>query len=182
MSACKSTPRSTCKGRGQADDQRQVPRSDHLLSRSRGWHGAFGKLRRIYVGLGDRAPGRRICSRHLLLAPHRRLVPTEDHYLWTFRLPLGTRGDTYPPDQIPKGVIANGAIATQYRQDVFVRGKTTKIDLDVATVADPSHVPSVTQALGLAGPTLAMRIAKKESERERLVARDAPRTRVAQSL
>ena len=82
-------------------------------------------------------------------------------YLWTFRLPSGTAGDTYPPDQIPKGVIANGAIATQYRQDVFARGKTTKIDLDVATVADPSHVPSVTQALGLPGPTLAMRIAKK---------------------
>ena len=40
-------------------------------------------------------------------------------YLWTFRVPRGTSGQTYPPDQIPRGMIAAGGIATQYRQNVF---------------------------------------------------------------
>ena len=70
-------------------------------------------------------------------------------YLWTFRLPSGTAGQTYPPDQIPKGTIASGGTATQYRQRVYIRGKRTEVDLDVSLVADPSNLASVKNALQL---------------------------------
>jgi Rv2525c-like, glycoside hydrolase-like domain len=70
-------------------------------------------------------------------------------YLWTFRTPSRTSGDTYPPDQIPKGIIASGGIATQYRQNVFIQGKRTQVDLNVSGVADPSNLASVKHALHL---------------------------------
>jgi hypothetical protein len=70
-------------------------------------------------------------------------------YLWTFRMPSGTSGQTYPPDQIPQGTIAGGGIATQYRQNVFIKGNTTQIDINVSLVADPSNLASVMHALGL---------------------------------
>src|SRR5579862_6326952 len=63
-------------------------------------------------------------------------------YLWTFRMPAGTAGQTYPPDQIPQGAIAAGGIATQYRQNVFIRGNRTQIDINVSSVADPSNPAS----------------------------------------
>jgi hypothetical protein len=68
-------------------------------------------------------------------------------YLWTFRLPRGTSGQTYPPAKIPKGLIVGGGVATQYRQNVFIRGKRTPIDLNVSLVADPSNLASVNAAL-----------------------------------
>jgi hypothetical protein len=68
-------------------------------------------------------------------------------YLWTFRVPRGTSGQTYPPDQIPRGMIAAGGIATQYRQNVFIRGKRVPVDLNVSTVADPSNLAAVKNAM-----------------------------------
>jgi hypothetical protein len=74
---------------------------------------------------------------------------TKTPYLWTFRMPAGTSGQTYPPDQIPQGTIAAGGIATQYRQNVFIKGNATKIDINVSPVADPSNLASVMHALSL---------------------------------
>jgi hypothetical protein len=68
-------------------------------------------------------------------------------YLWTFRIPSGASGQTYPPEQIPQGSIASGGVATQYRQNVFITGNTTQIDINVSLVADPSNLASVMHAL-----------------------------------
>jgi hypothetical protein len=70
-------------------------------------------------------------------------------YLWTFRIPYCTSGRHYHPDELPQGMIAAGAHATQYRQNVFVRGNRTQVDLNVSYVADPSNLASVMHALGL---------------------------------
>ncbi len=70
-------------------------------------------------------------------------------YLWTFRMPANTAGQTYAPGQVPTGSLAAGGIATQYRQNVFIQGKSTQIDINVSTVADPSNLASVNHALGL---------------------------------
>jgi len=78
-------------------------------------------------------------------------------YLWTFRLPSGTEGQVYEPNHLPQGIITAGAVATQYRQNVFVKGSSTKVDLDVSLTADPSTVASVRHGLGLDAATLARR-------------------------
>jgi hypothetical protein len=70
-------------------------------------------------------------------------------YLWTFRLPRGTSGTTYSPDQIPKSAIADGGIATQYRQNVYISGKRVKVDLDVSLIADSSNLAAADNALRL---------------------------------
>jgi hypothetical protein len=70
-------------------------------------------------------------------------------YLWTFRIPSRTSGVIYEPDALPQGIIAAGGYATQFRQNVYVRGNSTQIDLNVSRVPDPSHLASAIYALAM---------------------------------
>lgn len=74
---------------------------------------------------------------------------TKTAFLWTFRLPPGTNGQTYPPNNIPPGNVTSGAVATQYRQNVFIQGNSTQIDINVSGVADPSNPAVVGHALNI---------------------------------
>lgn len=60
--------------------------------------------------------------------------------IWSFHLPAGTAGQTYDPASLPTGAIDPGAVATQYRQNVYLDGYGhSQIDLNVCASADPSR-------------------------------------------
>lgn len=63
--------------------------------------------------------------------------------VWTWHVPVGTMGQTYDPAALPAGAADPGAVATQYRQNVFLTGYgRTKVDLSLCTLPDPSGPPT----------------------------------------
>ena len=91
------------------------------------------------------------CS-HVFGAWSRQQTP----FVWSFHIPFSTNGRTYDPDHLPSGLIDPGCVATQYRQNIKLKGLTIPksvdsggLDLDLCTVADPSNLASVQHALGL---------------------------------
>ena len=75
--------------------------------------------------------------------------------VWSFRIPSNTKGKTYDPSNLPSARIDARCIATQYRQEIKLRGVDLPpsadrgIDLDLCAVADPSHVSIVSHRLRL---------------------------------
>lgn len=64
---------------------------------------------------------------------------TKTARIWTFHLPANTNGQTYNPGSLPPGTLDPGAVATQYRQNVFVSGfGHGAVDLNVCASGDPS--------------------------------------------
>ena len=90
------------------------------------------------------------CS-HNLIAWARR----KSDIVWSFRVPEGTNGETYDPTNLPAAKIDKNCIATQYRQEIKLKGLTIPpsvdkgIDLDLCQVPDPSNFAAVHHALGL---------------------------------
>jgi hypothetical protein len=71
--------------------------------------------------------------------------------VWTYHIP-DSGGQTFDPAALPAGTLDPGAIATQYRQNVYLEGYGSPpkvVDLNVCLVADPSNVASVRHALGV---------------------------------
>ena len=63
--------------------------------------------------------------------------------IWSFRIPNHTAGQTYDPHNLPAAHVDAGAIATQYRQNVGLTGFSIPLDLDISSIVDPSHFPTV---------------------------------------
>jgi hypothetical protein len=89
------------------------------------------------------------CS-HILVGWARKLT----QFVWSFHVPRHTEGDTYDPGNLPTASIDDGCIATQYRQNVNLKGlqipgvvDSGGIDLNLCAVADPSNLASVSHAL-----------------------------------
>jgi hypothetical protein len=78
-------------------------------------------------------------------------------FVWSFHVPARTDGQTYDPDNLPRGLIDPGCIATQYRQNIKLNGlKIPKsvdsggLDLNLCAVPDPSNLASAQHALNIA--------------------------------
>jgi hypothetical protein len=78
-------------------------------------------------------------------------------FVWSFHVPLGTDGQSYDPDNLPTGIIDQRCIATQYRQNIKLKGLNIPksvdsggLDLNLCSVADPSNLPSAQHSLGIA--------------------------------
>jgi Domain of unknown function (DUF1906) len=79
---------------------------------------------------------------------------SQTKFVWSFHIPDGTFGQTYDPDELPKGSIDKGCIATQYRQKINLKGIPISsavdgdgFDLSLCGVADPSNPVAARQAL-----------------------------------
>ncbi|MDO9336908.1 MAG: DUF1906 domain-containing protein [Caulobacter sp.] len=59
--------------------------------------------------------------------------------IWSFHIP-DAGGQTFDPGNLPTGSIDAGAVATQYRQNVYLEGYAhAAVDLNVCAAADPSR-------------------------------------------